>query len=261
MLASQKNISPQTPMGANLMDDGATFKLWAPAAQEVYINYDNHWTKGADSKTLLAKDGRGFWTGFVPGLKDGTEYKYWVLGAGSTDYKRDPYARELSPEPAFPESNCVVRDPAGYPWHDQGFRPPAFNDLIIYQFHIGTFYGVTAAGQDNRPTRRAKFLDVLFRLEYLEALGVNAIQPLPVSEYPTEFSLGYNGVDLFSPEMDYSVPEAELQPYLAKANELLQKRGRPILKLENLTRHTDQLKALVDLCHVYGLAVIFDVVY
>jgi 1,4-alpha-glucan branching enzyme len=261
MLASQKNITPQTPMGANLIDGGVTFKIWAPAALEIFINYDNHWNKGADSKTLLAKDPRGFWTGFVPGLKDGTEYKYWVVGTGTTDYKRDPYARELSAQPPFPESNCVVRDPASYPWHDQGFRPPPFNDLIIYQFHIGTFYGVNAASQDNRPTRRAKFLDVLFRLEYLVALGVNALQPLPVSEYPTEFSLGYNGVDLFSPEMDYSVPAAELQPYLAKANELLQKRGRPILKLENLTRHTDQLKALVDLCHVYGLAVIFDVVY
>src|SRR4051812_45402482 len=103
MLASQKNISSLTAMGANLIDGGVTFKLWAPAAREIYINYDDHWTKGADPKTLLAKDPRGFWTGFIPGLKDGTEYKYWVVGDGSTDYKRDPYARELSSQPAFPE--------------------------------------------------------------------------------------------------------------------------------------------------------------
>ena len=40
----------------------------------------------------------------------------------------------------IPDCNCIVRDPGDYPWHDAGFRPPAFSDLIIYQFHIGVFY-------------------------------------------------------------------------------------------------------------------------
>ena len=60
-----------------------------------------------------------------------------ALRAGSTGLKRDPYARELGS--GFPHCDCVVRDPQGYPWHDQDFQPPAFHDLIIYQFHIGTF--------------------------------------------------------------------------------------------------------------------------
>ena len=66
----------------------------------------------------------------------------------------------------------------------------------------------------------AKFLDVLDRVEYLADLGVTAVQPLPIAEFPTAFSLGYNGVDYFSPEFDYAVPPSELPPYVARANAL-----------------------------------------
>ena len=44
------------------------------------------------------------------------------------------------------------------------------------------------------------------RIEYFADLGVNAVMPLPFQEYQGENSLGYNGTDLFSPEMDYAVP-------------------------------------------------------
>jgi 1,4-alpha-glucan branching enzyme len=75
--------------------------------------------------------------------------------------------------------------------------------------------------------------------------------------------LGYNGIDLFSPEMDYSVPPAapDFQQYFDKANQLLGNRGLPPLKETELDCQTKQLMALVDLFHVYGIAVIFDVVY
>ena len=70
----------------------------------------------------------------------------------------------------------MVRDPHRYHWHDQGFRPPAFNDLVIYQLHIGTFFGA------QRARGRAKFLDVLDKIDHLVRLGVNAVEPLPVDE-------------------------------------------------------------------------------
>ena len=130
----------------------------------------------------------------------------YIKGVGSTGYKRDPYARELTLNPNFPESNCVIRSSDSYPWHDQGFQMPAFNDLIIYQFHIGTYYGTDARGNDDRRSRMCTFLDVIDRLEYLVDLGVNAIEPLPVVEFPSETSEGYNGVDYYSPEMAYTIP-------------------------------------------------------
>ena len=105
---------------------------------------------------------------------------------------------------------------AGRDW-----RPPDFRDLVVYQFHVGTWYG------PHRDRRVATFLDVLDRIEYLADLGVNAIEPLPVVEYSTPRSMGYNGSDLFSPEMDYEVADDELGPYLARANHLLSRKGNP----------------------------------
>ena len=206
------------------------------------------------------KDANGYWAGFVPGIKDGDLYRFYVVGTGSEGFKRDPYARELEFN-GYPDCNCIVRDPGELPWHDADFRPPAFNDLIIYQFHIGVFYAKDAAGKDIRPHRVCKILDVVDRIEYFADLGVNAVMPLPFQEYQGENSLGYNGTDLFSPEMDYAVPAGELAPYLARVNRLLTAKGFPPLAAAQLTGQINQFKAFIDLCHLYGIAVIADVVY
>ena len=262
MPASQQHVDDHTPMGATVVPGGCTFRAWAPRAKAVYAGGSfNGWRHG--DVELLTKDANGYWAGFVPGVVDGDEYKFFVAGEGSQGWKRDPYARELSPKPDYPNSNCVVRDPADYPWHDTDFRPPAFSELIIYQFHVGRFYAADAAGNDRRPGRVAKFLDVLDRVEYLAELGVSAIEPMPIDEFPHDTSLGYNGVDYFSPEMAYCVPVDELAPYAATVNRLLaaKEKGHPPVTASHLASQTAQLKALIDVCHVYGIAVLMDVVY
>jgi 1,4-alpha-glucan branching enzyme len=246
-------------MGATPVAGGTTFRVWAPSALRVHLRVDAGPTWSADDSNALVRDADGYWAGFVPGVADGDAYRFWVVGAGGSGPKRDPYARELGP--GFPHCDCIVRDPQSYPWHDQGFRPPAFHDLVIYQFHVGTFFAVDAQGRDRRAPAGAKFLDVLDRIPYLVDLGVNAIEPLPIVEFATEHSLGYNGTDYFSPEMDYAVAPTALDPYLATANRLLARKGRPPLTRQDLTGHGNQLKALIDLCHVYGLGLILDVVY
>ncbi len=258
MPASQRHITPETPLGATLVAGGATFRVFGPAALNVWVSGDfNKWVQ-QDPAALLTKNGND-WTGFIPGVRDGTAYKFFVQGAGSTGFKRDPYAREITPGP----KNCVVRDPGTYPWHDSGFRPPAFNDLVIYQFHTGTYYGRDAQGNDDRRGRDCTFLDVLDRLEYLAELGVNAIEPLPIIEFETETSQGYNGSDLFAPEFRYTIPKGDprLPRYLATVNRLLALRGKAPVTQDQIDRPINQLKALVDLCHVFGIAVLFDVVY
>jgi 1,4-alpha-glucan branching enzyme len=262
MPGRQDHISPQTPLGATLVGDGCTFRAWAPRARAVYVRGAfNDWR--LDDSGLLVKNADGYWAGFLPGVGDGAPYKFYVRGEGSEGDKRDPCARELAFEPGYPHSNCVVRDPTSYPWHNQGFRPPAFNDLVIYQFHVGTFYAADAAGHDRRPEGGARFLDVLDRVAYLAELGVNAIEPLPVVEFPHDVSLGYNGVDFFAPEMAYAVRPGDLGLYVAKVNQLLAARGRggPVVTAEQLASQPNQLKAMIDVCHAYGLAVLFDVVY
>jgi 1,4-alpha-glucan branching enzyme len=265
MPASQLNITPNTPLGGNLVPGGATFRTWAPNALEVYIALlpPGGSPPGPFPKNpgdLLVKDANGYWSGFVPGLKDGDLYRFYVVGQAKEGFKRDPYARELEFN-GYPDCDCILRDPADYPWHDAGFRPPRFNDLIVYQFHIGVFYAKNAAGHDIRPGRVSKILDVVDRIEYFADLGVNAVMPLPFQEFQGENSLGYNGTDLFSPEMDYAVQVADLPPYVACVNRLLAAKGFGPLTAAQLTGQVNQFKAFIDLCHLYGIAVITDVVY
>lgn len=263
---SQLHIGADTPMGATLVEGGATFRVWAPDALEVHVITSDLPIARRPGFTprrsdLLVRRPDGTWAGFVPGLVDGSRYRFYVVGRGSTGLKRDPWARELGTDAAFPLCDCVIRDPGSYPWHDAGFRPPPFHELVIYQLHVGAFYGVDEQGRDLR-NGVARFLDVATRIPYLRELGVNAVQLLPIQEFPHDNSTGYNNLDFFSPEMAYQVVEAdELRRYLHEVNGLLAEKGMPPLALEQLAPGVNQLKTLIDLLHLNGIAVIFDLVY
>jgi len=259
--ASQLHVEPGTPMGANLIADGATFRVWAPAATSVYVvrdGVDNSQPEEADR--LVRQPDSGDWAGFFPNAQDGTKYRYLVIGPRGSGFKRDPWARELELA-GYPDCDCIVRNPEDYSWHDGAYSPPPLRDLIVYQFHIGVFYARDAHGRDIRRGRVAKLLDAVDRVEYLADLGVTAIQPLPFVEFQGEWSLGYNGTDLFSPEMDYCVSPAEIDPYLERMNEHLARWHHAPLTASQLAGQVNQLKAFVDVCHLYGLAVLADVVY
>lgn len=264
MRGSDREIGRDTPMGATLVPGGATFRTWAPAARSVHVVTDRHAVPGWSGcapveETRLAPLGDGTWARFVPGITDGTPYLFWIQGppGGSEGFKRDPYARELAARPAFPGCPCLVRPAQDYPWHDHGWRPPAFNDLIIYQLHVGVFWGA-----DPAVPRYGTFLDVAARIPYLRALGINAIQLLPIQEYAGEFGLGYAGLDYFSPEMAYQIEDRdELARHLAVVNALLAEHGRAPLALRDLVSGPHQLKCLVDLCHLNGIGVILDLVF
>jgi 1,4-alpha-glucan branching enzyme len=261
-------VDRTTPMGANLVAGGATFRTWAPRARNVFLMTGDAlnrsgapgWTPSPDDRLTPLADGT--WAGFLDGAGDGLQYLFWVDGEASQGPKRDPYARELTLTPAFPASYCILRDPAAYPWHDGAWRPPDFSKLIIYQLHIGTWWAVDATGAQARASRGGRFLDVATRLGYLRDLGVTAVQLLPIQEFETEFSEGYNGVDYFSPEQRYQVgDDADLARYLGQINATLAKFGAEPLTLEELRPGVNQLKCLIDLAHLHGVAVIFDLVY
>jgi 1,4-alpha-glucan branching enzyme len=253
--ASQDHIDGSTPMGATLTGGGATFRVWAPGALHLYVSFNGGGQAPPPSDELVKDPATGHWTGFFPGVSDGARYRYWVEGPGGQGLKRDPWARELE-FGDFQDTDCVVRDPGTYPWHDAGFVAPAPADLVVYQLHVGVFSARGAGGTDRRPGRVAKLLDALDRVEYLADLGVNAIQPLPLVEFRTPWSLGYNGTDIFSPEMDYCVGPDELPAYLDRVNALLASRGAPALTAAQLRGQVNQMKAFVDVCHLYGLAVL-----
>jgi 1,4-alpha-glucan branching enzyme len=201
--------------------------------------------------SLLTRDAHGHWRGFVPGVRDRHRYMFYVVGEGGEGPKRDPYAREL--QTPFP-SDCIIRR-TDFPWHESGYVTPRFPDFVIYQLHVGTFF------TPNLPRKGGTFLDVARKIPHLADLGVTSLQLLPIQEFQTQFSLGYNGTDYFSPEMDFAVEDAQLAPYVAEVNKLLGAKGLKRYALEELRGEMNQLKALVDLCHLHGLAVLLDVVY
>lgn len=244
-------------MGANLTAGGATFRVWAPRASAVYINgtFGGVDVSGQSDNLLMARDANGYWTGFIAGASDGDIYHFFVTGAGSRGYKRDPYAREMARDAPFPKCGCVLRSSRAYSWHDAGFMTPDFSNMVVYQLHVGTY-------APSAPGKASTFLDVINKIEYLAALGVNVLQPLPIDELETDPSLGYNGADYFSPDFPYVVYDpAALAGYAAAINRLLAQKGCAPLAAADIATGPAQLKAMVDLCHLYGIAVVFDVVY
>lgn len=269
-MISQAHCGAGTPMGANLVEEigvesgGATFRVWAPRARAVYVNgvFGGASMVGQTDNLLMAKDANGYWSGFLASAGEGDTYRFYVVGEGSQGYKRDPYARELANEPTLPFPVCpaVIRSASQYPWHDAAFQTPDYADMVVYQLHIGT-YAPAGAGW------AGTFLDVVEKVEYLAALGVNVVQPLPVYEMEDSPSqgypgLGYQGADLFSPAIDYAVYHADALPgYLATINRLLAAKGFAPMTVQDITPGYAQMKAMVDMLHVYGIAVVFDVVH
>ena len=79
----------------------------------------------------MAPIGGGHWASFVPGLKEGDQYLFYVEGIASSGYKRDPRARLLTFEPAFPASNSVLRNAGRFSWHRAQFVSPDFDESAL----------------------------------------------------------------------------------------------------------------------------------
>src|SRR5438034_11376282 len=112
MPASHQHVTGATPMGANLISGGATFRVFAPSARAVYVNGIfsgvDFFRKDKDDSLLLANK-NNYWAGFIPNVKEGDQYLFYVVGRGHSDFKRDPYARELTTPGNFPGSNPLDR--------------------------------------------------------------------------------------------------------------------------------------------------------
>ena len=156
MPLSQANIDDKTPLGANVVADGWTHlpHMGAQCGGCVLGGLIQRLERSRTRPSGSSRTARASGPASSPSAGDGAEYKFYVDGTGSEGYKRDPYARELSLDPPFPNSNCVVRKPDGYPWHDQGFRMPDVQRPgrlpVPYRRLL---CGTTVAGNDARPKR------------------------------------------------------------------------------------------------------------
>src|SRR5262249_20844946 len=149
--------------GANPDNDGVRFRVWAPAAASgVAVEIvDNR------SRWPMRDEGDGVWSTVVNDVGPGTRYRFVVDGHAYPD----PSSR---PQPDGVQGSSEVVDPHAYVWHDGAWTGLSIEGLVIYQLHVGT---ATPGGT----------LDSLIgELPRLKELGVNAIEPLPLAEFPGE---------------------------------------------------------------------------
>jgi 1,4-alpha-glucan branching enzyme len=177
-------------MGPIAHEKGTTFRVWAPNAQEVFVVGDfNGWDERANP---LAHEADGYWSTDVPKTKPGDQYKYLLINGDQKLYRLDPYSRQVTNS----VGNSVIHDP-NFDWGDaEEFHSPSWNELVIYEMHIGTF-NPTSEERVGTFQRAAK------KLPYLRELGVNAVQIMPPMEFPGGRSWGYNLALPFAVETDY----------------------------------------------------------
>jgi 1,4-alpha-glucan branching enzyme len=202
-------------LGALSHEHGTAFRVWAPSAQKVTVSGSfNNWS--AEATPMEAEPG-GHWYVDVPEVGAGAIYRYAITSGGTPMLRNDPRARQVARSGSDIRSVVVgeQRTPSSL------LQPPALNDLVLYQLHVGTFTSTKPGA--------GTFDDVRGLLPYLRDLGINAIQLLPVAECPGEFSAGYGASFPFAVSAGYGGPEA--------------------------------LRRLIDSAHAQGIVVILEVVY
>ncbi|RKN83495.1 alpha-amylase family glycosyl hydrolase [Ulvibacterium marinum] len=187
-------IQKSAGMGATLEKGRTTFRVWAPNADKICVTGDfNDWD---DSVLVLEFEENGYWAGISNKPKEGDEYKYVIYNGDERLERNDPYAFEVTNS----NGNSIIRS-LNFDWGDDDFRMANWNELVIYELHVGTF---------NRPDPDSigTFDDVVAKLPYLQDLGVNCIELLPVAEFAGGISWGYNPAHPFAIEQDYGGPDA-----------------------------------------------------
>lgn len=194
-------------LGATYEGEGrCRFRVWAPKARQVEV----HLLGPRERFLPLAPQEHGYFSGVVEGVNPGARYFYRLDGGQEFP---DPASRS---QPEGVHGPSEVTDPA-FPWEDELWGGLPLEDYVIYELHVGTF------------TPEGTFEAIIPHLPGLKALGITALELMPVAQFPGGRNWGYDGVYPFAVQESYGGPAG--------------------------------LKRLVNACHAQGLAVILDVVY
>jgi malto-oligosyltrehalose trehalohydrolase len=199
----------EMPFGARLLPGGgARFRLWAPAAGRV----DLVRSAGPDAgEAPMRRLPDGFFELTVARADPSTRYAFRIDG----DIEVPDPASRANPDDVHRPS--ALTDPLAFDWPDAAWRGRPWHEAVIYELHVGCF------------TPEGTFAAAIERLDDLVALGVSAIELMPVADFAGRRGWGYDGVLPFAPEAAYGTP--------------------------------DDLKRLVAAAHARGLMVLLDVVY
>ncbi len=229
---------PGTVDGINYIDDTTVIlQLFAPGKDYVYVIGDfTGWSFNEDYKCKVNSAGDRFWVQ-IDGLVPGQEYRF-QYSIDDEDLRvadiyaekiLDPWNDQFIGEDRYPG---LISYPFGlttqivsvlqtaqseYDWEVENFFRPPLDRLVIYELLVRDF------------TEAGTFQAVIDTLDYLENLGINALELMPINEFEGNESWGYNPSFYFAVDKYYGTK--------------------------------DKLKELIDECHKRGIAVILDVVF
>ena len=183
-------------------EPGYRFAVWAPNAKAINVVGDfNHWNVERDA--LQPYGTTGIWTGFIVGVEQWQRYKYAVTTEeGRIILKADPFARHAETRP---NTASILYDPDDYIWQDDDWmssRPIAIEagPLNIYECHLGSWRRYA----DNNVYTYREIAPQL--AAYLQEMGYNAVELMPVNEYPHDDSWGYQVTGYFAITSRYGTP-------------------------------------------------------
>ncbi len=193
-------------IGSHYQNGKCEFSVWAPEAKSVKAVIVSK-----NNKELVFQKGEfGYWTGSSKEVIPSDLYLIEVDG----EKWPDP-ASQYQPQDIHGPSQ--ITDHSAFNWTDAEWKGMPLKEMIIYELHTGTF------------TEDGTFEGIITKIPYLNELGINAIEIMPVGQFPGNRNWGYDGVYPFAVQSSYGGPEG--------------------------------LKKLVDACHQSGIAVIIDAVY
>jgi 1,4-alpha-glucan branching enzyme len=204
---------------------GTVFCVWAPNAQRVSVVGDfNRWDGRVNVMRRLL--GSGVWEIFIPGIAEGTHYKFEVKGYhGDVFLKCDPFA--FYGQHGL-QTASIVYNLDRFKWSDEGWmkhraeQPWHKKPISIYEVHLGSWQRM--AEENNRPL---SYIELSQRLiPYCLEMGFTHIELMPIAEYPFDGSWGYQVTGYYAPTSRFGNP--------------------------------DEFRHFVDNCHKAGLGVILD---
>ena len=157
---------------------GVTFRVWAPNATSVAVPGSfNGWNPTANF--LVKEADSSLWSADLPAARAGHEYKYLINGS---HWWKDPRSRKVTASGYdSPGANSIIYDPSAFNWMSDSRLSVNSSNLVIYEMHVGSFYDPTPA--TGGP---GKFTNAVAKLDYLAGLGINAVELLPLAEFPAQ---------------------------------------------------------------------------
>jgi 1,4-alpha-glucan branching enzyme len=197
-------------LGARVMEidgvQGVRFAVWAPGARRVSVVGDFNLWDGR-RHPMRARPAQGVWEIFIPGLPDGTTYKYEILPReGSAFLKADPLAFMAELRPA---TGSRVFDLSSYAWSDtewmEARREQDFCTvpMTVYEVHLGSWKRVPDDG-DRPMTYREAAVELA---DYVTEMGFTHVELLPVMEHPYDPSWGYQVTGYYAPTSRFGTPD------------------------------------------------------